>query len=152
MATDKIIKEATNPIFAQRVALLAIRMAHDVAGESPDDPTADARSLYANTILRGEERALLLVMHVIAASDAIASTLENGTAEDVQDTDIEAALEEVWDARARAATVGDLMYAKAQRVIGEATQVREDIINISAEMRETMQNMTTLYGKIDTKK
>ncbi len=98
MATDKIIKEAADPAFCQRVAFLAIRMANDTAGDSPDE----ASSYYANRVLSGSERVGLLVMHVIAASAAISDALDNGTAADVSDDDIEAALKDIWSARASA--------------------------------------------------
>jgi hypothetical protein len=141
MPTSKIIQEVANKIFCQRVAFLALRAAQKVVAEKSNAEDFDARAAYANQIFRGEDRALLLTLHVVAASSAIEAALENGTHEDVQDADIEAALKEIWEARATAYASVNEPLNRARRVMMEAAMAREDAANSVNEVRQTLQLM-----------
>lgn len=141
MATDKIIQEATDLVFCQRVALLAIRMASDVSGESPDTPNHEARLAYANQVFRGDDKAMLLVMHIIAANDAIAEALDNGTAADVQDTHIQEALRDIWDPRSTSFAVTDIQFNKAQTIVEEAFKVQQESKNIAETLQSVQQDL-----------
>jgi hypothetical protein len=93
MPTDKIIQEASGKPFCQKVAFVAMKLAHK-AGKSDG---------YAQHIVTGKEKAVMLALHVVAASDKIEAALEEGGAAAVKDADIEAALKEIWEARSAAA-------------------------------------------------
>jgi len=126
-ATDKIIREAINQTFCQRIAFVALRVAHGVTTESPDTENYENRRAYADKVFRGEDKAIGLAMHVVAASEAISSTLENGTSEDVQDADIESALKEIWDARSKA--YQGINIDIANQMLARMTSIRNDVID-----------------------
>jgi len=152
MATDKIIKEAASQLFTQRVAFLALRVAQAVAGDSPDAENRAERADYAAYIFRGEEKILLLTLHVVVASDAITAALDGGSAADVKDEDIEAALESIWDARALAFGAVSMQLQKAQRLVDEvwsAVQVAKDA---AFEAQEAVTSLKTQPQAKATKK
>ena len=106
MATDKIVAEISKPSFYTRVAFIALKTAQSVATEDPGTANHENRVAYANKLFRGEDAALLIASHVVASNGTIASTIENGSCEDVPDSDIEYALGGIWNARANASAAG----------------------------------------------
>ena len=149
MASDKIIEAAADPAFCQRVAYIALRVANEIAGESPDTEGSLERMTYAEQIFRGEDKALLLTLHVVAAEGKISDALQNGGAAEVQDLDIENALKAIWDTRAAAyaATNHNLQLIKkimvdAQNVATEATNASR-IVTASLARMEELNNSDT---------
>lgn len=142
MATGKIIKEAIVQELVQRVAFLALRAAQDVASESPDTANHEARVMYADRVFRGEDKAVLLTLHIVAASDAIAAALEDGTHEDVQDSDIEAALGAVWDARANA--FGGMAMDTISFALQELKKTSIEVESMVLEARNQRQAMEAM--------
>jgi hypothetical protein len=139
MATGKIIKEAIVQEFVQRVAFLALRAAQDVASESPDTANHEARVMYADRVFRGEDRAVLLTLHIVAASDPIRTALEDGTHDDVQDSDIEAALGAVWDARANA--FGGMAMDMTNLTLEKLREAKLEVENMVLEARSVQRAM-----------
>lgn len=103
MATNDIISAATDPVFYTRVAFIALKAAQNVANEAPSTPNHANRAAYAGRVLTGEDKSLLLALHIAASNPTIASTLEAGN--DVPDSDLEYAMGQIWDARANAFAV-----------------------------------------------
>ena len=102
MATREIIAEASRPVFYTRVAFLALKAAQNVATESESTPNHANRLAYAGRVMSGEDKAILLALHVAAANPVIASALETTGAESVPDGDIEFVMGTIWNARADA--------------------------------------------------
>lgn len=102
MATSDIIEEVSKPTFYQRVSYLSLGVAQNVASEDPTAPNHDNRIAYASRILRGDEDALLLSMHVVSSNPTISSTVETEGGDAVPDGDIQFALASIWDARSNA--------------------------------------------------
>lgn len=98
MSSKEITAAVAEPEFYQRVAFVALQVAHRRLQDNPDDNSR----LYAFKILVGDENALMLAMHVAAVSKIIGEHLRYGLTDNVADTEIEAALEEIWDVRAKA--------------------------------------------------
>jgi hypothetical protein len=135
-ATDKIIQEAINQAFCQRIAFMALRVAQSVTGESPDTPNYDNRRAYADKIFRGDDKAISLTLHVVAASEAVAKALEAGTSEDVQDLDIENALKAIWDARATAHQ--GISIDLANQMLSRMTSLRNEVEERAARVMQQM--------------
>jgi hypothetical protein len=102
MATKDIIAAASNPTYYTRVAFIALKAAQNVANESASTPNHANRVAYAGRVMTGEDKALLLALHIAAANATIAATLESGGGEAVPDGDIEYAMGQIWDARSNA--------------------------------------------------
>jgi len=103
MSSLQIVAAAAEPEFYQRVAFIALRVAHHII--SSDHHHDDEASVaYANRIIAGAENALMLAMHVAASSERIADTLEVSGGVGVEDGKIERALESIWAVRAGATT------------------------------------------------
>lgn len=102
MATSDIIAAASAPTFYTRVAFIALKSAQAVAAEDPGTANHTNRVAYAGRVLTGDDKALLLALHIAASNPTIASTLESGGGEAVPDNDIEFAMGQIWDARANA--------------------------------------------------
>jgi hypothetical protein len=132
MPTANIIEQAANKVFCQRVAFLAMRAAHKAAKETPEDLTYMA---YAEHIFRGGEKAVLLTLHVVAASDTISAALESGGADAVQDADIEAALQDIWAMRSAAFGAAEGQLVQMRRIADEAAHHAEDVKNAASEIR-----------------
>lgn len=105
MATRDIIEAASNPIFYTRVAFIALKVAQNVATEDPSYPNDANRKAYAGRVMSGQDKALLLALHVAASNPVIAGALETGGGDSVPDGDIEYVLSTIWDARANAFAV-----------------------------------------------
>jgi hypothetical protein len=133
MPSNKLIQEAANKLFCQRVAFLAMRAAHEAAKEAPDDL---ARMAYAEFVFRGEERAVLLAMHVVAASDAVRVALEEGGADAVQDTDIENALRDIWALRSAAFGATNMQVRKMQELVAQVTKAVDEAQSAAVEVRQ----------------
>jgi hypothetical protein len=99
MSSKEIVTAAAEPEFYQRVAFIALRVAHAKAMASDSDEDTIG---YANRVLAGSDNILMLAMHIAATSHAIAEKLEQGAPGDITDGRIEAAIENVWQSRARA--------------------------------------------------
>ena len=134
MPSQKILTEAANKVFCQRVAFIAFQVASKVAGESPDTPNHLERAHYAEHIFRGEEKALLLTMHVVASSPEICALLEEGGQDTVGDDMLTAAVEAVWEPRAMACGA---IHSEVQRVRELAVQTGQ----ISQELATTRERM-----------
>jgi hypothetical protein len=132
MPTNKIIEHAASKVFCQRVAFLALRAAHKAAKETPNDIT---RMAYSEFVFRGGEKAVLLALHVVAASDAISAALEGGDPDAVQDSDIEAALAEIWAMRSAAFGAADNQVMQMRRMVDETAKHAEGVMNAVAEVR-----------------
>ena len=134
MPTNKIIEQAASKVFCQRVAFLAMRAAHKAAKETPNDIT---RMAYSEFVFRGGEKAVLLALHVVAASDAISAALEGGDGDPdaVQDSDIEAALAEIWAIRSAAFGAADMQVVQMRSLTNENAKYAESVMNAVAELR-----------------
>lgn len=102
MATKDIITAASAPVFYTRVAFIALKAAQNVSSEDPGTPNHDRRLAYAGRVLIGDDKALLIALHIAASNPTIASTLETDGGDAVPDGDIEYAMGQIWDARANA--------------------------------------------------
>jgi hypothetical protein len=102
MSTKKIIDAASKPDFYTRVAFIALKAAQNVATEDPATPNHAARVAYASRLFTGEDKALLLALHIAASNPTIAAALDSGGGDAVPDEDIEFVLGSIWDARANA--------------------------------------------------
>jgi hypothetical protein len=102
MATSDIIAAASSPVFYTRVAFIALKSAQAVASEDPGTANHANRAAYAGRVLTGNDKALLIALHIAAANATIAGTLETSGGEAVPDGDIEFAMGQIWDARANA--------------------------------------------------
>lgn len=125
MSSTKVLNEAASPVFCQRVAFMAIRAAHLVATEPPDTDGHAYRVAYAQHIFRGDEKALLLTLHVLSADEGIIQALEEGNHENVTDDAIAQALANIWDARARALTAVSSEFNQVRSLMAEAHQIVE---------------------------
>jgi hypothetical protein len=105
MPTRDIINAASQPVFYTRVAFIALKAAQNVAAEDPATPNHAARASYAGRVMIGEDKALLIALHIAAANATIAATLESDGPDAVPDGDIEYAMGQIWDARANAFAV-----------------------------------------------
>lgn len=105
MATNDIIAAATEPVFYTRVAFIALKAAQNVASEAPATPNHANRVAYAGRVLTGEDKSLLLALHIASSNPTIAATLETSGGNAVPDGDIEFAMGQIWDARANAFAV-----------------------------------------------
>lgn len=102
MATSDIIAAASRPTFYTRVAFIALKSAQNVAAEDPGTPNHANRAAYAGRVMTGNDKALLIALHIAAANATIAATLESSGGDAVPDGDIEFAMGQIWDARANA--------------------------------------------------
>jgi hypothetical protein len=102
MATKDIITAASNPTFYTRVAFIALKAAQNVATEADTTPNHANRMAYAGRVMTGEDKAILLALHIAASNPTIAATLESGGGDAVPDGDIEYAMGQIWDARSNA--------------------------------------------------
>jgi hypothetical protein len=136
VASEKVIKEAANPLFCQRVAFLALLYAQQQVEKASPDGEDTADLIYARQIFRGEEKALLLTLHVVAANTEITDALENGTAADVQDGSITAALEAIWSSRAQAFAATDLAMGQMRHVMSEIGRVSEEVARASQAVQQ----------------
>lgn len=102
MAVKDIIREVGNSDFYTRVAFIALKVAEAVAIESGATPNHANRLAYAYKVMSGEDKALLIAMHVAASNPTIAATLTATGHATVTDGDIEYALGQLWDARSNA--------------------------------------------------
>lgn len=102
MATKDIIAAASDPVFYTRVAFIALKSAQNVAAEDPATANHANRVAYAGRVLTGNDKALLIALHIAASNATIAATLESGGGDAVPDGDIEFAMGQIWDARANA--------------------------------------------------
>ena len=102
MATKAIIAAASDPVFYTRVAFIALKSAQNVAAEDPATANHANRVAYAGRVLTGNDKALLIALHIAASNATIAATLESGGGDAVPDGDIEFAMGQIWDARANA--------------------------------------------------
>jgi hypothetical protein len=143
-ATDKIIREAVNQAFCQRVAFMALRVAQAVAGESPDTPNHDNRRAYADKVFRGDDKAIGLTLHVVAASEAVSNALESGTAENVQDLDIENALKTIWDSRSKA--YQGISIDLANQMLSRMTGLKNDVIDIANSVADREKSIAEKYS------
>lgn len=121
MPSSKAIQEASSKTFCQRVAVLAMRMAHQSAVASPDDL---AQMAYAEHVFRGDERAVVLAMHVVAASAPVAAALETGV-DAVTDDAIELALQEIWPLRVAAFGATSMQLFKTRQLVNDAIVAAE---------------------------
>ena len=131
MPSERIIQTASDKMFCQRVAFIAFQVAEEVTGELPETPNHMERVAYADMIYRGDEKALLLTLHVVASSTEICMALESGTQSDVLDEDILLAVRAVWQPRAMAAAAirSELQWAK--EVSYKAGQLMENVNNMA---------------------
>jgi len=102
MATKDIIAAASDPTYYTRVAFIALKVAQNVASEDTNYPNHANRAAYAGRVMTGQDKALLLALHIAAANATIAATLESGGGDAVPDGDIEYAMGQIWDARSNA--------------------------------------------------
>lgn len=102
MATHDIIAAASTPTFYTRVAFIALKSAQNVAAEDPATPNHVNRLAYSGRVLTGDDKSLLLALHIAASNATIAATLESSGGDAVPDGDIEFAMGQIWDARANA--------------------------------------------------
>ena len=102
MATKDIIAAASDPVFYTRVAFIALKSAQNVASEDPGTANHANRVAYSGRVLTGNDKALLIALHIAASNPTFASTLESGGGDAVPDGDIEFAMGQIWDARANA--------------------------------------------------
>lgn len=106
MATKDIIAAASNPTFYTRVAFIALKAAQNVAAEDPGTANHANRVKYAGRVLTGDDKALVIALHIAASNPTIAGTLDTGSGggggDAVPDGDIEYAMGQIWDARSNA--------------------------------------------------
>lgn len=102
MATKDIITAASHPQFYTRVAFIALKAAQNVANEAENTPNHANRVAYAGRVLAGNDRALLLALHIAASNGTIAATLESSGGDAVPDGDLEYAMGQIWDTRSNA--------------------------------------------------
>jgi hypothetical protein len=102
MATKDIIAAASNPVFYTRVAFIALKVAQQVASEDPATADHAVRVAYAGRVMTGDDKALLLALHLVASNPTLATELETGGGDAVPDGDIEFVLGSIWTARANA--------------------------------------------------
>lgn len=139
MPSSAIIQKAIDQEFTQRVAFCALRAAQNVASESPDTPNHEARVMYADRVFRGEDKVALLTLHVVAASPTIEAALQDGDASDVEDSDIDAALGAIWDARANA--FGGMVVDKASFTLQALNKIKIEVQNMAEEVRTAQQTV-----------
>jgi hypothetical protein len=102
MATKDIIAAASNPTFYTRVAFIALKVAQQVASEDPATANHAVRVAYAGRVVTGNDKALLLALHLVASNATISQNIEANGGDAVPDGDIEFVLGSIWDARANA--------------------------------------------------
>ncbi|MER9336460.1 hypothetical protein NKJ06_21110 [Mesorhizobium sp. M0293] len=102
MATKDIIAAASDPVFYTRVAFIALKTAQQVASEDPATANHANRVHYAGLVMTGQDKALLLALHLVAANATIAQNIEANGGDAVPDGDIEFVLGSIWDPRANA--------------------------------------------------
>jgi hypothetical protein len=102
MATKDIIAAASDPVFYTRVAFIALKSAQNVASEDPSTANHANRVAYSGRVLTGDDKALLIALHIAASNPTIAATLESSGGDAVPDGDVEFAMGQIWDARANA--------------------------------------------------
>jgi hypothetical protein len=110
--------EIADKLFCQRVAYAAMQIAQRATGEPPETPNYANRVAYANMVFRGDERALLLAVHVVSASSDIGAALEAGS--EVTDEQLALALEAIWDTRATAFGSVNNELVRSYQAINEA--------------------------------
>jgi hypothetical protein len=118
MASEKIMQAVADKLFCQRVAFVAMQVAARSTGEPPETPNYANRVAYANMVFRGDERALLLAVHVVSASSDIGAALEAGS--EVTDEQLALALEAIWDTRATAFGSVNNELVRSYQAINEA--------------------------------
>jgi len=118
MASEKIMQAVADKLFCQRVAFVAMQVAARSTGEPPETPNYANRVAYANMVFRGDERALLLAVHVVSASSDIGAALEAGS--EVTDEQLAIALEAIWDTRATAFGSVNNELIRSYQAINEA--------------------------------
>lgn len=118
MASEKIMQAVADKLFCQRVAFVAMQVATRSTGEPPETPNYANRVAYANMVFRGDERALLLAVHVASASSDIGAALEAGS--EVTDEQLALALEAIWDTRATAFGSVNNELIRSYQAINEA--------------------------------
>jgi len=133
-STDVVLK-AHSRIFCQRVAYIAMKVAHQMAANSPDDLNAMA---YAEHIFRGGENATLLALHVAAANEAVSAVLETEGVDMVRDEDIEAALQAIWGMRSAAFGATSMQVRKVQELVAQVTRSAEEAQSAVTEARNLM--------------
>lgn len=102
MATKDIIAAASDPVFYTRVAFIALKAAQNVSNENANTENHANRVKYAGMVLSGQDKALLIALHIAASNPTIASTLETDGGDAVSDGDIEYAMGQIWNSRANA--------------------------------------------------
>ena len=130
MPSQSIIEAAAEKVFCQRVALIAFQVATTITGEPPETPSHLERLFYCDFIFRGDEKALLLTLHVVAASPEICGALDEGGQAAVSDEMLETAIISVWNPRA-------LAYAA---IHSQVKQV-QDLTNTVGQALEVAQNL-----------
>jgi hypothetical protein len=134
MPSQAIIEAAAEKIFCQRVAFIAFQVATAITGEPPETPNHLERLFYCDFIYRGDEKALLLTLHVVASSSEICSVLSGDGGEGgqamVTDEMLTTAIANIWDARA-------LAYAA---IHSQVKQV-QDLTNTVGQALEVAHNM-----------
>ena len=68
MATRDIIDAASKPVFYTRVAFIALKAAQNVSNEDPATENHALRLAYAGRVLTGDDKALLIALHIAASS------------------------------------------------------------------------------------
>src|SRR5687767_8150013 len=96
MSTTDIIDAASVPTFYTRVAFISLKAAQNVASEDPQTPNHPNRLAYSGRVMRGDDMALLIALHVAASNATIAATLETSGGDAVPDGDIEFAMGQIW--------------------------------------------------------
>lgn len=135
MTSTDLVTKASNRVYCQRVAFLAMRVAQQKASDSPEDLNAMA---YAEHIFRGGENASLLALHVAAASQPVSAALETEGVDMVRDEDIEAALLHIWPLRAAAFGATSMQVRKVQELVAEVTRSAETAQAAVTEARNLM--------------
>lgn len=102
MATKDVIAAASAPVFYTRVAFIALKVAQQVASEDPATADHVVRVKYSGRVMTGDDKALLIALHVAAANAVVAQVLETTGGDAVPDGDIEFVLASIWTARANA--------------------------------------------------
>jgi len=102
MATRDIIEAASSPVFYTRVAFIALKAAQNVSNEDSGTVNHANRLAYAGRVLTGNDKGLLIALHIAASNSTIAATLESTGGDAVPDGDIEFAMGQIWDSRANA--------------------------------------------------
>lgn len=102
MATKDIITAASDPAFYTRVAFIALKTAQNVATEDPLTDNHENRLAYSGRVMTGQDKALLIALHVAASNSTIATALGATGGDSVPDNDIEFALGSIWNSRANA--------------------------------------------------